>query len=72
MIAALNIFFSGGDIMFVYSVKTSKVKIAVLLIAIAAVVVATAMVFTGGKEPAANDSSVNIKAENSAERSAFL
>lgn len=58
--------------MFVYSVKTSKVKIAVLLIAIAAVVVATAMVFTGGKEPAANDSSVNIKAENSAERAAFL
>ena len=58
--------------MFVYSVKTSKVKIAVLLLAIAAVVVATAMVFTGGNEPAANDGAINRKAENSAERTAFL
>ncbi len=58
--------------MFVYSVKTSKVKIAALLIAIAAVVAAIAMTFTGEKEPAANDGAVNVKAENSAERVAFL
>ncbi len=58
--------------MFVYSVKTSKVKIAVLLVAVAAVVVASAMVITGNGEPATKDNSVNIMAENSAERTAFL
>ena len=58
--------------MFVYSVKTSKVKIAVLLIAIAAVAVASVMMMTGNKEPAVNDGSVNVKAENSAERVTFL
>ena len=58
--------------MFVYSVKTSKVKIAVLLIAIAAVVAAGAMMLTGGEKPAAYVSLFNIKAENPAERAAFL
>lgn len=58
--------------MFVYSVKTSKVKIVALLIAIAAVVGAIAMTVTDGKEPVANDGAVNVKAENSAERAAFL
>lgn len=58
--------------MFVYSVKTSKAKIAVLAIAIIAVVIAVAVIMTGEKEPAANDSAVNYKAENSAERMAFL
>ena len=54
------------------ALKTSKVKIAVLLIAIAAVVAAGAMMLTGGEKPAANDSLFNIKAENPAERAAFL
>lgn len=59
--------------MFVYSVKTSKAKIAALVIAIVAVVIAIAMIMTGEKEPAAaNDSAVNYKAENSAERTAFI
>ena len=58
--------------MFVYSVKTSKAKIAALVIAIIAIVIAIAMIMTGEKEPAANDSAVNYKAENSAERIAFI
>lgn len=58
--------------MFVYSVKTSKAKIAALVIAIIAIVIAIAMIMTGEKEPAANDSAVNYKAENSAERVAFI
>ena len=58
--------------MFVYSVKTSKAKIAAFAIAIAAIIVAIAMIVTGEKEPAANDSAVNYKASNSAERTAFL
>lgn len=58
--------------MFVYSVKTSKAKIAALAIAIIAIVAAIVMIMTGEKEPAANDSAVNYKAENSAERAAFL
>ncbi len=58
--------------MFVYSVKTSKMKIAALLIAIGAVAVAVAMTLGGGKSPAANDGAINVKAENSAERAAFL
>ena len=58
--------------MFVYSVKTSKAKIGALLLAIGAVVIAVAMTLTGNKTPAANDGAVNVKAENSAERTAFL
>ena len=58
--------------MFVYSVKTSKAKIGALLLAIGAVVIAVAMTLTGSKTPAANDGAVNVRAENSAERSAFL
>lgn len=58
--------------MFVYSVKTSKAKIAAFAMAIIAVVIAIAVIMTGEKEPAANDSAVNFKAENSAEREAFL
>lgn len=58
--------------MFVYSVKTSKSKIAALVIAIIAVVIAIAVLMSGEKEPAANDSAVNYKASNSAERKAFL
>lgn len=58
--------------MFVYSVKTSKAKIAALIIALAAVIIAIAMIMTGEKTPAANDSAVNYKAENAAERATFL
>jgi len=57
--------------MFVYSVKTSKAKIAVLLVTVVAVIVAAAIIISGEKEPAANDS-LYYKAENSAERKAFL
>lgn len=59
--------------MFVYSVKTSKAKIAALLIAVAAIVIALVMVIGKGKQPAATDDSViNYKAESAAERTAFL
>ncbi len=59
--------------MFVYSVKTSKAKIATLLIAVAAISVALFMVIGRGKQPAATDDSViNYKAESAAERTAFL
>lgn len=58
--------------MFVYSVKTSKAKIGALLLAIGAVVIAVAMTLTGGKTPAVNEGTVNVKAENSAERMAFI
>ena len=58
--------------MFVYSVKTSKAKIGALLLAIGAVIIAVAMTLTGSKTPVTNDSALNVKAENSAERTAFL
>lgn len=59
--------------MFVYSVKTSKAKIAALLIAVGAIVIALFMVISKGKQPAiADDSAVNYKASTAAERIAFL
>ena len=59
--------------MFVYSVKTSKAKVAALLIALGAIILAIAMIMSRSKEPAAvNESAVNYKAENAAERTAFL
>lgn len=58
--------------MFVYSVKTSKAKIAAVLVALAAIIVAIVFVMGKGKEPAANDSAISYKAENAAERTAFL
>lgn len=58
--------------MFVYSVKTSKSKIAALLIATVAMVIAIAMLMTNEKEPVTNSSAVNYKASNSEERKAFL
>ena len=64
--------FSGGGLMFVYSVKTSKAKIAVLLVTVVAVIIAAAVIISGEKEPAANDSLINYKAGNSAEIKAFL
>ena len=58
--------------MFVFSVKTSKTKIAALVIAIIALSAALFMVIGKGKQPAANDSVINYKAETAAERRAFL
>ena len=58
--------------MFVYSVKTSKTKIAAAAIAVFAVVISIAMLFMNEKKPALNDSAVNYKAENSSQRTAFL
>lgn len=58
--------------MFVYSVKTSKTKIATAVIAVIAVIISIAILFMNEKEPATNDSAVNYKAENAAQRGAFL
>ncbi len=59
--------------MFVYSVKTSKAKMAALLVALAAAVIALVMIIGKGEKPAAtDDSAVNYKAESAAERTAFL
>ena len=58
--------------MFVFSVKTSKSKIAAVIIAIVAVVIAIVMLIGKSDEPAATDSTVNVKAENAEQRAAFL
>lgn len=58
--------------MFVYSVKTSKAKIITLVLALAAIIAAAVFIMSIEKEPAANDSAVSYKAENAAERAAFL
>lgn len=59
--------------MFVYSVKTSKKKIAagVILAAVIAAAVAFAAV-SGAKTPVAGDTAVNYSAQNAAERVAFI
>lgn len=58
--------------MFVFSVKTSKSKIAAVIIAIVAVVIAAVMLIGKSDEPAATDQAINVKAENAEERAAFL
>ncbi len=58
--------------MFVYSVKTSKAKIAALLIGVCGVIIALFMIVGKGKQPVADDSAVNHKASTAAERTAFL
>ena len=58
--------------MFVYSVKTSKGKIAALVAAIIAIIVAVFMVMGKSNSPAATDSSINLQAENAEQRAAFL
>lgn len=58
--------------MFVFSVKTSKSKIAAIIIAIVAIVIAVVMLIGKSDEPAATDSAVNVKAENAEQRAAFL
>ena len=58
--------------MFVYSVKTSKMKIAVLLAAV--VIVAAGVVFVAlrGEQPALNDGAISLKAGDAQQRVAFL
>lgn len=58
--------------MFVFSVKTSKTKIAAVIIAVVAVVIAVVMLAGKADEQAATDSAVNVKAGNAEERAAFL
>lgn len=58
--------------MFVYSVKTSKAKIAALLIGVCGVIIALFLVIGRGNKPVADDSAVNRKAATAAERTAFL
>ncbi len=58
--------------MFVFSVKTSKTKIAALVIAIIALSAALFMVIGKGEKPVAKDSVINYKAETAAERRSFL
>ena len=58
--------------MFVYSVKTSKSKIAALLAAMVAIVVAIIMVIGKSDSPAATNPTLNLKAENAEQRAAFL
>ncbi len=59
--------------MFVYSVKTSKAKIAVLITALAAIIIAIVTVMLRSEKPAAvNESAISYKAENASERTAFL
>lgn len=58
--------------MFVYSVKTSKSKIAALAAALVAIIVAIAVVIGKTDTPAATDSQINVKAENAEQRAAFL
>lgn len=58
--------------MFVFSVKTSKSKIAAVIIAIVAVVIAVVMLVGKSDEPVTTDSAISVKAENAAERVAFL
>ncbi len=58
--------------MFVFSVKTSKTKIAAVIIAIIAVAVAVVMLVGKSDEQAATDSAINIRAGNAEERAAFL
>lgn len=59
--------------MFIYSVKTSKAKIATLIVAAAAIVAAVVFIIGGkGKPAATNDSAINYLAGTGAERTAFL
>lgn len=59
--------------MFVYSVKTSKSKIAVLALVLVAAAAAVLFITFGKGMPAAtDDSSVSIRAENAEQRNAFI
>lgn len=58
--------------MFVYSVKSSKSKIVVLLCAVSLAVAALIFVLSRNGEPAVSNPGVNLKAESAAERVAFI
>lgn len=59
--------------MFVYSVKTSKSKLAVLLVALIATAAAVLFVAFGEKAPVATDeNTLSYKAENAEQRIAFI
>lgn len=58
--------------MFVYSVRTSKSKIAVMIAAIIAIGLAVFAVMDKADSPAATDSALNLKAESAEQRAAFL
>lgn len=58
--------------MFVYSVRTSKSKIAVMIAAIVAIGLAVFAVTDKADSPAATDSALNLKAETAEQRAAFL
>ena len=57
--------------MFVYSVKSSKIKMAILILLVVLLVLAMLLV-TRLHQPAEADSELNIKAENAEQRVAFL
>lgn len=57
--------------MFVYSVKSSKIKMAILVLLVVLLVLAMLLV-TRLHQPAEADSELNIKAENAEQRVAFL
>ena len=57
--------------MFVYSVKSSKIKMVILVLLVVLLVLAMLLV-TRLHQPAEADSVLNIKAENAEQRVAFL
>ena len=57
--------------MFVYTVKSSKLKLIVLILLVAAAVIATIYV-SGNDTPAAQDGAISLKAGNEQERLAFF
>lgn len=58
--------------MFVYSVKSSKLKLAALAAAVVLAVAAFAVIASRNKSPAAGDGVISLKASSAAERTAFL
>ena len=57
--------------MFVYSVRSSKLKFIALLLVVALAVCAL-LYFSGGGKPAVQDGGISLRAGNAAERTAFL
>ena len=58
--------------MFVYSVKSSKLKIVALALAVVLAIVGLVFLASKNKSPAASDGAVSLKAGSAAERTAFL
>lgn len=58
--------------MFVYSVKSSKLKTASAAVAAALAILALIYLVYNNRAPAANDGAISLKASNAAERTAFL